>query len=89
MVRDNTVEDSTFSTGAFVEKLTAGGAAEAAGVLPGDVVVKFAGQNVTSASDLTAMVRAEPAGASVEIEVIRDGARKTFQVKLGDASDLR
>jgi S1-C subfamily serine protease len=53
------------------------------------VVVKFAGQNVTSASDLTAMVRAEPAGASVEIEVIRDGARKTFQVKLGDASDLR
>lgn len=89
MVRDNTVEDSTFSTGAYVEKVTAGGAAEAAGIMPGDVVVKFAGQNVTSASDLTAMVRAEPAGGKVEVEVLRDGQRQTFQVTLGDASDLR
>jgi putative serine protease PepD len=89
MVRDNTVEDSTFSTGAYVEKLTAGGAAEKAGIRPGDVVVKFAGQAVTSASDLTAMVRAEPAGGQVEVEVLRDGQRKTFQVTLGDASDLR
>lgn len=89
MVRDNTVEDSTFSTGAYVEKLTAGGAAESAGIKPGDVVVTFAGQTVASASDLTAMVRAEPAGAVVEVEVIRDGARKTFQVTLGDASDLK
>jgi putative serine protease PepD len=89
MVRDNTVEDSTFSTGAYVEKLTAGGAAEKAGIRPGDVVVKFAGQSVTSASDLTAMVRAEPAGGQVEVEVLRDGQRKTFQVTLGDASDLR
>ncbi len=89
MVRDNTVEDSTFSTGAYVEKLTAGGAAESAGIKPGDVVVTFAGQTVASASDLTAMVRAEPAGAVVEVEVIRDGARKTFQVTLGNASDLK
>ncbi len=89
MVRDNTVEESTFSTGAYVEKVTAGGAAEAAGIRPGDVVVKFAGQTVTSASDLTAMVRAEPAGGQVEVEVLRDGQRKTFQVTLGDAADLR
>lgn len=89
MVRDNTVEDSTFSTGAYVEKLTPDGAAETAGIKPGDIVVKFAGQTVTSASDLTAMVRAEPAGGQVEVEVLRDGQRKTFQVTLGDAADLR
>lgn len=89
MVTDNNAEDSTFSTGAYVEKLTQGGAAEQAGIKPGDVVITFAGQNVTSASDLTAMVRAEPAGAKVEVEVLRDGARKTFQVTLGDAADLR
>jgi putative serine protease PepD len=89
MVRDNTVEDSTFSTGAYVEKLTAGGAAEQAGIKPGDVVVTFAGQTVTSASDLTAMVRAEPANAVVEVEVLRNGQAKTFQVTLGDAADLR
>jgi putative serine protease PepD len=89
MVRDNTVEDSTFSTGAYVEKLTPDGAAETAGIKPGDIVVKFDGQTVTSASDLTAMVRAEPAGGQVEVEVLRDGQRKTFQVTLGDAADLR
>jgi putative serine protease PepD len=89
MVRDNTVEDSTFSTGAYVEKLTPDGAAETAGIKPGDIVVKFDGQTVTSASDLTAMVRAEPAGGQVEVEVLRGGQRKTFQVTLGDAADLR
>jgi putative serine protease PepD len=89
MVRDNTVENSTFSTGAYVEKLTESGAAEKAGIRPGDVVVTFAGQTVTSAADLTAMVRAEPAGANVEVEVIRNGSKKTFQVTLGDAADLR
>ncbi len=89
MVTDNNVEDSTFSTGAYVEKLTEGGAAEKAGIRPGDVVITFAGQTVASASDLTAMVRAEPAGAKVEVEVLRDGARKSFQVTLGDAADLR
>ena len=89
MVRDNTVEDSTFSTGAYVEKVGDGGAAQLAGIKPGDIVVTFAGQTVTSASDLTAMVRAEPAGAKVEVEVIRDGARKVFKVTLGDAADLR
>jgi S1-C subfamily serine protease len=35
------------------------------------------------------MVRAEPAGGQVEVEVLRDGQRKTFQVTLGDASDLK
>lgn len=89
MVRDNTVEESTFSTGAYVEKVGDGGAAQLAGIKPGDIVVTFAGQTVTSASDLTAMVRAEPAGAQVEVEVIRDGARKVFKVTLGDAADLR
>ena len=89
MVRDNTVEESTFSTGAYVEKVGDGGAAQLAGIKPGDIVVTFAGQTVTSASDLTAMVRAEPAGAQVEVEVIRDGVRKVFEVTLCDAADLR
>lgn len=89
MVRDNNVEESTFSTGAYVEKVTNGGAAEQAGILPGDIVTKFAGQLVASASDLTALVRAEPAGAEVEIEVLRNGAKKIFTVILGDAADLK
>ncbi|MFM1950997.1 MAG: hypothetical protein RL418_684, partial [Actinomycetota bacterium] len=66
LVRDNTAENSSFSTGAYVEEVTEGGAAEVAGIRSGDVVVGFAGAEVTSASDLTALVRAQPAGAKVE-----------------------
>ena len=89
LVRDNTQENSSFSTGAYIEQVTEGGAAEAAGLRAADVVVKFAGQRVSGSADLTALVRAEPAGAEVEIEAIRGGTVITFKVKLGDASDLR
>ncbi len=88
MVRDNSEGGSGFSTGALVDQVTEGGAAEAAGIRGGDVVIEFAGQTVTSAADLTAMVRAQPAGAEVKVTVIRDGETKVFTAKLGDAEDL-
>ncbi len=88
LVRDNTQENSSFSTGAYVEQVTEGGAAEAAGVRSGDVVVSFGGQRVNGSADLTALVRAEAAGASVEMEVLRGSTKISFDVTLGDASDL-
>ncbi|MEY3561055.1 MAG: hypothetical protein RL068_207 [Actinomycetota bacterium] len=88
LVRDNPANNSAFSTGAYVEDVTEGGAADLAGIRSGDVVVTFAGQEVTSASDLTALVRAQPAGANVEVEIIRDDKRLTLDVNLGNAADL-
>jgi putative serine protease PepD len=89
LVRDNTQEDSAFSTGARIEDLTSGGAAEKAGLKRGDVVVAFGGKRVNSASDLTALVRAQPAGAEVVVDVLRSGTVISFNVKLGDAADLK
>lgn len=88
LVRDNTQADSSFSTGAYVEQVTEGGAAANAGMREGDVVIKFGGQRVSGSADLTALVRAEPAGAVVEVEILRGTNRITFDVTLGDASDL-
>ena len=88
LVRDNTQENSSFSTGAYVEQVTEGGAAATAGVRSGDVVVSFGGQRVNGSADLTALVRAEAAGASVEMEVLRGSSKISFDVTLGDASDL-
>jgi putative serine protease PepD len=68
--------------------VTDGGAAQRAGIQSGDVVVEFANQPVNTAADLTAIVRAQPAGAEVEVVVLRDGERKKFAVTLGDAEDL-
>ncbi len=89
LVRDNSEADSSFSTGALVEDLTEGGAAERAGIRIGDVVVKFAGKRVNGASDLTALVRAQAAGAKVQVEVLRDGVVLSLTATLGDASDLK
>jgi putative serine protease PepD len=88
MVRDYSEDDSTFSTGAYVEEVTEGGAAQAAGIQSGDVITKFAGDTVTSAADLTALVRAQPAGAEVSLELLRDGATLVIEVVLGNSADL-
>lgn len=88
LVRDNTAENSSFSTGAFIEQVTSGGAAANAGLRSGDVVITFQGQRVSGSADLTALVRAEAAKAEIELEAIRGSNKLTFSVKLGDASDL-
>lgn len=88
LVRNNTDDGSGFSTGAFVEQVTDGGAAQNAGLRSGDVVVEFAGAPVSSATDLTALVRAQPAGAEVRVKVIRENQTLAFDVTLGDAADL-
>jgi putative serine protease PepD len=88
MVRNSFAADSSFSIGAYVEQVTEDGAANAAGIRSGDIVIEFAGEGVTGSADLTALVRAQPAGAEVEVVVLRDGTNRTFTVTLGDAADL-
>jgi putative serine protease PepD len=81
-------DNSGFSVGAEIKELTSGGAAEKAGLAVGDVVVKFNGQAITTAGELTAAVRQEPAGAKAVIEVVRKNKTLTVNVVLGDAADL-
>ena len=85
----NSSDNSGFSVGAKIRTLTAGGAAEKAGLKVGDIVVKFNGQEITTAGELTAAVRQEPAGAKAQIEVIRDSKSVNLNVVLGDAADLK
>jgi putative serine protease PepD len=89
MVSDSANSDAaaSFSVGAKVIKLTSGGAAEKGGVLEGDIVTKFNGVPVTTASELTAAVRQERAGAKATLELIRDGQTVTLSVVLGDAEN--
>lgn len=89
MVSDSSNSDAaaSFSVGAKVIKLTSGGAAEQGGVLEGDIVTKFNGVAVTTASELTAAVRQERAGAEATLELIRDGKTMTLSVVLGDAGN--
>lgn len=87
-VTDAADGQSTFTTGAEVRELTPGGAAELAGLQVGDIVIALNDQKITSASELTAAVRNEPAGAKVSVTVIRDGKEMKLDAVLGNAADL-
>jgi putative serine protease PepD len=76
-----------FPIGVTVVELTPGGAAEEAGILAGDVITRINGKLVTTASELTAAVRQEPAGSRVKIEALRDEIKLIFDVTLQDAND--
>jgi acetyl esterase/lipase len=54
-----------------------------AGLVDGDVVVRFDGAAVGSAAELGGKLREAGEGASVEVVVMRDGAEKTLTLTLG------
>ncbi|MBF4462731.1 MULTISPECIES: S1C family serine protease [unclassified Rathayibacter] len=78
------VEDSSQGVlGAKIRDVTSGGAAQAAGLAAGDIVTGLAGAPVTSASDLTAQVRAQAANSKVDLSYVRNGQSYDVQVTLG------
>ena len=79
-------DDGTgFPIGVSVVELTPEGAALKAGIKAGDIITRVNGKSVTTASELTAAVRQEPAGSRVKIELLRDGQKLNFDVVLQDA----
>jgi serine protease Do len=68
--------------GALVNDVTGGGAAEEAGIQPGDVILAFNGETVESSGDLPPLVGANPPGTRAEVLVSRNGKEKTFDVTL-------
>ena len=59
------------------------GPAKAAGIQAGDVITRFAGQEVADAGDLTRRVADAPIGEAVPVIVQRDGRTETLAVTLG------
>ncbi|MEI8231272.1 MAG: trypsin-like peptidase domain-containing protein [Actinomycetes bacterium] len=76
----------SFTVGAKVQQLTAGGAAEMAGLKVGDIVIGCDGQTIDSSSKLTAAIRAKEAFATVTLKVLRGKDTLDFTATLGDAS---
>jgi putative serine protease PepD len=79
----SSVQGATVS-GAYIAKATDGGAAAAAGLQEGDVVTEFNGVPITSASDLTAQVRAAAAGSDAKVTYVRGGKEYDIEVTLGE-----
>jgi putative serine protease PepD len=75
---------ASVTAGALVKEVSAGGAAEKAGIKAGDVITAFDGVAVASATDLTAQVRSLAAGSDAKLTVYRDGKSQDIDVTLGE-----
>ena len=84
LVTDASSVASATVTGAYIDSVTPGGAADRAGIRAGDVVTRFNGLPVTNRIDLTAQVRVLPGGSDATLTYVRSGNSYTVEVTLGD-----
>ena len=73
--------------GALVAEVTPGSPADAAGIERGDVIVRFGNEAIGKMRDLPAVVSKAPVDEKVDVEVIREGKRKTLTVKVGQLEE--
>jgi len=70
--------------GALVNSLTAGGAAEKAGLRRGDIITAINGAAVRDSNGLRNEVGQMLPGSEVKVTVLRDAKEQTFNVRLGE-----
>ena len=75
--------------GALVSSVQKGGPGAAAGLEPGDVILKLDGEAVTRSSDLPPKVAALKPGAEVTLDVWRDGKAKTLKATIGEREPVK
>src|SRR6476646_10017956 len=88
-VKDEIAENLNIkpTRGALVAGVDDKGPAKPAGIEPGDVVVKFAGNEVKDPKDLSRMVADTAVGKEVELGIIRQGDEENRKVTLGRLED--
>ena len=69
--------------GEFVQSVEAGGPAEKAGLMVGDVVLSVAGKEITPDQTLSYIVANLAPGTRVPIAILRDGKRSTLTATVG------
>ncbi|MGH8030335.1 MAG: trypsin-like peptidase domain-containing protein [Arenimonas sp.] len=68
--------------GALVSRVYRGSPAEAAGIVPGDLIVLANGERIVSAESLHNLEGLLPVGKVVRIELLRDGAKRAVSATL-------
>ncbi|MEJ2680733.1 MAG: DegQ family serine endoprotease [Gammaproteobacteria bacterium] len=70
--------------GALVANVLEDGPAESAGILPGDVILTFDGNDLNLASELPPLVGRVKPGTTVKIVLMRQGKPKTLKLEVGE-----
>jgi serine protease Do len=71
------------NTGALVSSVVKEGPAAKGGVEAGDVILKFDGKEISSMRGLPRVVAQTPVGKSVDVELLRNGQKKSVKVVVG------
>jgi serine protease Do len=74
--------------GALIEGVTSGSSASQAGLQKNDVVVKWDGEAIESAREMSRLIRETPAGRAIRLTVMRDGREVDVNVTLGERTNL-
>jgi putative serine protease PepD len=78
------IADSEDGDGALVQAVEDGQPAASAGLQEGDVITRVGDTEVTDAASLTAAVRSQSPGDTVQVTFTRDGNEQTVDVTLGE-----
>lgn len=73
--------------GVLVEEVEKGSTGEDAGFKAGDIVVRVGKRSIAQIEDISRELRKHEEGEKVEFEVLRKGAKKTFNVEIEDNQD--
>lgn len=73
--------------GALVASVVEDSPAAEAQLEPGDVITSFGGRGVDSARTLSRVVAAHKPGEAAQVDIVRQGERRTLEVRLGDSAD--
>lgn len=71
------------TTGVLLVRVSSGKPAEKAGLRAGDVILRFDGVELTSDGQLTRLIRANPPGKAVRIDLLRNRKPLTIDATLG------
>lgn len=75
--------------GFYIQEVYRGSGAEAAGLKPGDIIVKCDGTLVEDIDDINEIKKSHKAGDSMKIQVVRDGKNMSFDVVLQEEKPER
>ncbi|MEE4352934.1 MAG: DegQ family serine endoprotease [Desulfatiglans sp.] len=73
--------------GALVADVSEEGPADKAGIERGDVIVSFGGKEIREMHDLPYAVASTPVGKKVNVEIIRNGKKKSLKAKVGELEE--
>jgi len=75
--------------GVLVTNVFEGDPAEKAGIRPQDIILEVGGKQISDSRDLTRTVAGLGVGESVEIQVLREGKKKSFTVTIAKRDDTK